>query len=276
MSAIKQTLGVMLALWAIAGSAESVRADGPTFSTVAGIARFERHNTLTPQLCNEDGCIKPQPYWSLVLAAGGTRYELNRPFDVGREDAPESIELNSVVIRPGTRVQLQAHVDVINRSYSILSNVRSVRVAMDMRDGPFELLERDLDLDLREIEGSPFFGWTCRSTSESRPVYVDVVQVARGSSYAMRIVTESGSDEPGFHTLAAFDRVALTMNSQKIGFTGDSRGLHAELDIDQSNGRIGPLDSTLRLSGEPVHTGISLPVEVPVSRSVQLICDRTR
>lgn len=258
-------LSAIMATLAVTAGAQIASADGQSsetgnYTSVSGTARFERRHTVTPLFCSFDGCIKPKTYWSLVVQAGGARYEFDKEYAEGQETAPESIQVGAVVVRPGTHLVVVAHVEVVSREYAILSDVQSVRVDMDER------------AEFSSLEGAPFFGWTCRSVGEPRPVYVDVEQISRGGDYSMRVMSETGDGETSLRTIAAFGHVSLLVTEAAINFAGTTQQIHGELDIDQRGGRLNNLDSVLRLSGQVHATDVNAPIET----SVKLVCDRTR
>jgi hypothetical protein len=234
-----------LTLAPVVNAAEAVR-------TVSGIVQFEKRRTLTPQICTNEGCVKPQPYWAVVLADAGARYELDQAFDIGRDSRPDSVDLDNVELRPGLEVAVEGQVDVLNREYSIVSDVRNVEI--------IRLIDSTL-------EGAPFFGWTCRSQGEALPMYVDVEQVSRSGGYAMRVLAETDDSSRIPHTVASFNQVTFRLEDAALHFHGAASDSSAELSIDQSSGRLDALNSVLELRA---------PREYPSGKTVQLVCDRTR
>lgn len=263
----KIVLAIMAASAGFAGMslahAEAPAADSSTYTTVRGIARFEKHRTVTPRLCTLEGCAQSQPYWALVVDAHrGEHYQIDQIFAVGQAQAPASVTLARVEIKPGMEISVQGHVDVESRAYAIVSGVESVQVGNK--------------LEFSESSSTPFFGWTCHSVGENLPVYVDVEQVARDGGYAMRIQSETADSDSSPRTVASFETVSLSMSSTSIDFAGSTQLLHADLDIDQRSGRLSALDSVLRLNGKVRSSDSELPFELVAKRAVKLVCDRTR
>jgi hypothetical protein len=260
----KRLGGMLAAFVMIAGasvaSADELSLQTPHYSKISGVAHFERHHTVIPlTYCNAVDCIRAKPYWAMVVQAGSSRYELNQVFNEGSERAPEAVRVGSVVIRPGSRVVVQGHVDVITRDYAVISDIQKIDVVMDE--------------ELRSQEaGAPFFGWTCHSIGETHPVYVDVTQVSRNGGYAMKILSDTGTEQEGLRTVANFGEVRLSMTDESIAFEGSTHRVSAQLAIDQRAGRINDLDSMLHMTNEFQ----TIDREFPVHTTVRLACNRTR
>jgi hypothetical protein len=223
------------------------------YSTITGNAVFEQHHTLLPLAICDDGqaCAQTRSYWMLVIQSGHSRYEINQPFGKGSEVAPDSFVLNEIVVRQGSRLRMDAKVDVVSRDYAILSDVRNVNVIMDM--------------------ATPFFGWTCKSVGESAPIYVDIAQIEHNGNYSMRILSAAGSEDHTVQTVAAFKDVQLSMSDEAIDFAASTQRVVAELAIDQRGGRVSNLDSVLKISNTMTRAD-----QVSLETTVHLSCNRTR
>ena len=243
------------------GAVGAATGDGASpidYPIITGVAHFEKHRVLTPQYCTQQGCAKPHPYWALVLDSGTLRYEFREEFAPGQNRAPESVQLDGVVVKSGMRLIVQARVDTVTRDRSVISEVQRVQIAM----GPLGLAELTGGW---EPDNAPFFGWECRSVSEALPVYVDVERLAHEGSYSMRIQAESGDREIGVRTIASFGHVEFNTTPDKIGFAGAEPRVQAVLDIDSRSGDFKSLESTL-----------SLTEKADEHRAIRLLCDRTR
>jgi hypothetical protein len=220
-------------------------------STVSGVARFMKHRTFAPGICWIETCAKPRVYWSLLVEGDGGRFELDKIFDEGHESEPASIEVGGVTIKAGMHLSITGRVETLSRDYSVITDLQNIRVD-ETASKPSETQE-----------GAPFFGWTCASTHEHRPMYVDVEQVSRGATYAMRVMAMPNPSSTDLQTLAAFERVALNMSDATIDFEGNTPQLKAVLTIDQGGSRLNRLNSVLRLNGA-------------IRAQVNMVCDRTR
>lgn len=257
----RQTSVFALMVLILIGGARLASADAPdsqpdSVTTISGSVSFEKHHLLNPlSFCNQDGCSHPKPYWALVVESGTSKYILNKPFDEGTETAPEFIEVNSVVLRPGAHVEIQARVDVVSRDYAVFSDIQRINVVMDASN----------------VASAPFFGWTCHSVGETHPVYVDVMQVSRNGDYSMRVLGSNG-DASGVRNFVSFGQVSLNMTAASIEFEGAAHQITALLAIDQHNGRLGELDSLLSMTSElpPVD------LHAPIQTQFRLVCSRTR
>jgi hypothetical protein len=234
-------------------------APGPgDYTTVTGTAAFERHQTWVPLAhCDDEGeenCVRAKPYWSLVLHSTGIRYELAQMFAEGSAEAPESIELASTVIRPGSQLAITARVQLISRSYGVLTDVKAVNIVMDTRVRP------------------PFYGWSCHSLELPRPIYVDVFLNMGEHRYSMRVLSAGDTPDQPLRTIASFHRVSLDIQGGVIRFSGATRRFVAELSIDKRDGRVRDLDSLLRVN----RTILSGRAGLPLETLVRLACNPTR
>jgi hypothetical protein len=101
-------------------------------ATVTGQVRFVKKSTLVPNVqCNDFPCGKSRKYWALAIQTENKKYSLERGPQYFQEEAPESISLNGVPLRPGAIVRFEGQVVALNESlYSVL-NVQSVSLVMD-------------------------------------------------------------------------------------------------------------------------------------------------
>jgi len=105
--------------------------------SVTGIVRFEQRLTrVAANLCGRSPCSHSKVYWSVVIDSGNDRYLLNRKFEMGRVEAPESVELMGVVLRPGSIVRVSGEVysSISNPRFFILSQVKGLDLVMDLND----------------------------------------------------------------------------------------------------------------------------------------------
>lgn len=123
-------LVVGMAMSGVAGAQEE--SDVTAYQTVRGVVSFERHSTLIPlSYCEGETCAGAQPYWAVVIHSDEAEFEINRMYAKGSAEAPESIQLESVVVRPGTQLELEARVSPMTRSRSVITDLRKVNVCMD-------------------------------------------------------------------------------------------------------------------------------------------------
>jgi hypothetical protein len=225
---------------------------------LSGSASFVLRHSVRRLGDAKQHCIPAKSYWALTVQGGGIRYELNRFFAEGSNIAPESVEMDGVVIRPGSYISMQARVQVASRGYVLVSDPHNISAQMDPVDP--------------SPSKPPFYGWACQSTAGQRQIYVDVVQVSREREYSMQVLTQGGSPRSELRTLASFGKVNLKMDSRSVQFAANHPRISVNLAIDQTANRLVDFESLLTLTGE-VDT---LDRSVPIRSQVPLICNPTR
>lgn len=121
-------------VWLVLALVSEVRA-AENYSQISASVSFERRSTVVP-LCVASGelrCPKPERYWSIVFVGEKVRYELDQIFAMGSRTAPEFLELEGVLLRPGTRVILEGLVEPVSEDYAFLSKIRDLNLVMDQR-----------------------------------------------------------------------------------------------------------------------------------------------
>lgn len=253
---------MMVALFLIAGSSVA-SADEQSFrpgeyESIQGVASFERRSTVVSlDYCEGDSCVTPKVYWALMIQSGHSKYQLNQIFAEGSVDAPEHVELGSVIIRPGTHLSLEARVDVVTRDYVILSSPRKINFIMDLTELPSR---------------QDFYGWTCHSLGEAKPLYVDIIQISREGEYTMRIQSVGETDQDPAQTLAEFDQVKFVRTDDVVNFAGSAHRINAELVIDYRGGKFNDFESSLMVT----HSLLANRGRLPVETTMRLACNPTR
>lgn len=106
-----------------------------TSMEVIGKVSFEKRQTIIPLvICEAEPCLRSEPYWVLILEQDEKRFELGAIFAKGSDNAPESIELLGVLIRPGARIQLEGWVSLLSEKYAVITHPKRVSVLMDAQN----------------------------------------------------------------------------------------------------------------------------------------------
>ncbi|MCM2278795.1 MAG: hypothetical protein NDJ89_12035 [Oligoflexia bacterium] len=93
-----------------------------------GKVAFVRRTTIVPMLVCEDNrpCVEPRTYWSLVIQAPETSYEVNATFAMGSAKQPSEVEFFGTRIRPGAQVAVEGRIETISDDYAIVTEVQKV------------------------------------------------------------------------------------------------------------------------------------------------------
>lgn len=224
--------------------------------TVVGKAQFVKRQGIVP-MCVE--CEKPKPYWSVVLGGFETSYEFAQPFAVGREKAPEAIEINNVMIRPGAQLQVKGKVARVTRDQSVITDVVEINHMMDLA-GASSLAVVD-----------PYIGWTCLSV-EGQPqtggkrIYAEVSYGERNGrrNYRLNVLASQVDDPRSFNEVANIDPVDASNRGIAIVYEGQNHSASGELVISPQNARDERQPSVLTLSRMLKSGGTRMPVQTIV------------
>lgn len=239
-------------------------------ATVEGSVHFERRSTVVPfAVCESRECPKSQTYWSMVINSQGLKYELDEIFALGKEKAPESIEVSGLVIRPGSRVAVQGTVSYINNNYGIVSNVKTIAVIMDTRRAGKGLIREQDTETSRSIQG-----WTCfgKDKASGRRVYSQVwheYDLGGAGSYHLQVVVGNDLDST---LLASISGLQPMLVRNKVSFRGMTKTLIAELVIDETDKVLLDFPAEIRLKQVVQESGARMPIEA----TVPMTCSRTR
>ncbi|MGZ3696811.1 MAG: hypothetical protein ACXWPM_12640 [Bdellovibrionota bacterium] len=218
------------------GSSQAARSEEMgTHGQVLGRARFEKRTSLVPySVCHYRNCESSHVYWSLVLENEVMRYELSEPFAIGNETAPEAVNLNQVVVRPGSILRIDGTIEEVGRGFAILSEVSEVRLVMDV------------DILAAEHPMNP--GWSCQGyDGDGSPVYVQVwYQCDRaGASYRVRVLT----DQRGvLRPVAYVTNAQEVLNHGAVMYTGSHLSTQLELSIVENDATLRDLPSVLKIT----------------------------
>lgn len=213
----------------IFGSAFAHSEGSPREMRVTGEVSFERRATIVPfRLCESEPCARSTVYWSVIVHSQGVDYELDQTFNSGEENPPEAIELQGVVLRPGTRVAMDGKVELVARGYAILMDLKKVDIVMD-----YVLLG----------------GWNC-STPDlvgTTKLWVDVWfqnEIQSGPTHQMRISGEQNRVRSVWARLGASQ---LKDDEKFLAYKGVSLSLSAELEIHKRSKKAGKFQAKLVL-----------------------------
>jgi hypothetical protein len=186
----------------------------PATRIIQGKVAFEQRYTVVRMEASVESrpCPKSEPYWTMVVTSPDRhKYEFNQPFSMGSLTAPESIEIDSVILRPGSVLQLEAWVDPINAEYSLIRKILKLQLTMDVFASPA----------LANDEPSvPSYGWVCESADKS----VLVVALLGSTGYGLRVETVDRAAE--------FPGAQLEQTEYELRYLGTSGDDMAELSID--------------------------------------------
>jgi len=180
--------------------------------TLHGKVAFEQRYTVVQlEFCSKkESCPVSEPYWTLVLTADDQhRYELNPMFAKGAMTPPESVEIDSVIVRPGSVLELEAEVSPLTDDYSLIYRIFKLQLAMDRAENA-------------ESRAIPFYGWACDAVGTAEDVRVSVVFEA--GAYTIRVVSADADRE--------FAEAKLELKSGgSLLYVGSDGGELAELSI---------------------------------------------
>jgi hypothetical protein len=221
---------------------------------VAGEVKFEKRGGKSVLCTNPGICPPARPYWVLVLEDGPDRYESARHFAEGRNRAPEWIELESQMIRPGTRLSLAAQVEKIGANRYRIAELRDVNIEMDLLDrARLSLL------------------WICRDAPGfERPLQVSVWRGQNRSldDYEVRVIL--GDDES---SVTISNDVDAEVDRDTLVYRADADFERIKLALDQSREVFSNVPAELRIW--PKQPGPVIPGKSGrASYSARLRCDQ--
>ena len=115
-------------------TAFSVQAEEAEWEIVRGSVEFQKRNTFVPFIVCADPetsipCPQSKPYWVLRVkpeSDDSALYEWEEPIAIGREEAPAGIELGSVWLQAGDRIEVEARIEPIESDWKRLAEIRSI------------------------------------------------------------------------------------------------------------------------------------------------------
>jgi hypothetical protein len=245
------------------GASQALATDTSSGMRVQGDAHFEMHHTLIPLVCTlEQGCAKSQPYWTVVINSGGVDYELDAQFDLGSADAPTSLTVMGVTVRPGALISVEGSVEYSGDHYVLLNEVRNIGlVRSDYAQGTL----------------ANFINWSCRGQLDDKTQVLAEIWFAgtdldQENRYRVRV---SGSQDRG-DTRQLFD----------IGYVDDA---HVDRSADQTiyDGKSSTASFTVAIENAVVTHDVPgtlklsvmrtvLNQSVPMDEQINILCNRTR
>lgn len=220
------------------------------YSRVQGKVSFEKRSTIVPlndpmSICSDNQpCVKPRPYWTVVVSSRKSRFELDQTFALGSERAPEAIEVSGLVIRQGSQVAVEGRVQHVTPNYAIVSDVRSVELVLDSRLRPAVASIRPSIDSTAPVDSS----WMCRSEIGLEAEFQTHVwfESVRGvEQFKMAIL--SRSDE-GLKELARINDLGFSSERNNLIYKGATGGISAELAIHQFEEAFFDLPGVLKLT----------------------------
>jgi hypothetical protein len=117
------------------------------------------------------------------------------------------------------------------------------------------------------------FDWTCQTSGQQAPVYVELFRQGGGGGYLMRVqAIEPGEDAP--RTVADFERVSVQASESTLKFAAESKQSFAQLAID---GRVGGAAGNRAATLTLVTRGpVQLEQRIEIATTTSLSCSPTR
>lgn len=217
----------------------------PDEVSFTGVVKFEQRFTrIEPTQCSILPCQRSEPYWSLVIDTGMSRYLLNQRIE-GLQ-APQSFQLNGVTLRAGSRVRVWGEAIPEDPDFFILLSVRKVSLLKSM-------------------------GWSCRSAENVSSVLLANVWYEitddHDGSYKMRLQEVQGR---AIYQIAFLNHALFTARSNELVFEGISSGAKIELDIENEPGKSIDFAGRLKITAAPQDRGL------PREANIEMICNHTR
>lgn len=229
-------------------------------TTVIGKALLEKRATVVPMAICESlkknmPCPKSEPYWALVVEHESVRYEVDYPFDLGREEAPAGVEIQGTWIEPGARVALEGQVRPLTEKHHLVSDIQEARVLSESRMWTM----------------SPV--WKCRnpeSSDEEPRIQVEVWQIQTSAKDRHFDLKVWSADEQSWRQLAQIENARVIIGRDQVSFRGKTLTTDVVLDLDQTEQAFDKVPASLRLQKLQVGPASHFPLQIRES----MICDR--
>lgn len=110
---------------------------------IVGTAEFQHRSQILPMVTAngviqpnwvcEDGAVCPrtQTYWVFVVHQDGIDFEFDLILEPGSRKPPEHVEIDGMIIRPGTRLAMNAMIEKVTPSLALVTEVQSLSIRMD-------------------------------------------------------------------------------------------------------------------------------------------------
>jgi hypothetical protein len=272
MALIAMTLCLSLAsLFSASGTYASVNSiESSSLTTVRGTVRFEKRNTIVPMgdnliaealdmsvsFCDGDGCPRPSAYWAVIVDDGRRQYEMHQAFAVGAKRAPMFIQINGVMLRPGSEIALEGSIESISESYGIISDVKSISVISNPK-----LPGQGMTDSIYGMEGP---GWNCASNDYSSQgvnalVWYGRQSVMSNESFHIRVVVQKMIDTNRVHQgVTDINNVQLMQVGGSLVYQGAVDDTAATLAIQRNSPMVRNYPSTLSVSSARGGMGVRM------------------
>lgn len=276
------TLVVMSALISIgAGYAEVpapcdqglIHETAEMFGAIQGKVQFQKRSTVVPMsggefttesLCTSEKCPKSNPYWAVVIVQGDTVYELNQAFAFGKSRAPEYVQIENVLIRPGVEVYMEGTVETISPTYGIIGDVKVVTLV----DGEKVLMRRNPG-GTEYVWNLDAAGWSCQSYDTDGSVSARIWYGRRTNqepeAFHIRVTAKSFENSVVVEHVIDLGNVQVRDVAGKLSFESKAPQADASLAIHKNPSQLRNFPATLRVSNVAKSNEDIFPFEGDVS-----------